>query len=385
MICPRVSRSSGSDSRVITSVARRLTSSWRSIFFVSCSANVPPMPMPARVDEHVHAAVALGVLGDDAHALVGLPEVRGHGQRVELAPRPPRAARAVRAASVSSYPSSRSVRAIASPIPDDPPVTSADFTRASLWIGAAHGHEKCGRRGGGGRVSGGEEKGMELSAEGASAPPGRFPSAYSVSAWRRSRLTSLARAGGCAAKYSAARLEKLLARARSGRGRGPARRARPRRRRRGLPARRRARARLHGRLLPAARRRPAHVRRHRRDERAERRLRDGRRAAARALDRRVPGGASRTRCSATCFAAADEHVRAAGAILAGGHTIRDEEPKYGLAVVGTVHPDGIWPKAGARPGDALFLTKPLGTGIVLQAAARRSRARRSARGGDRRR
>jgi selenide,water dikinase len=60
-------------------------------------------------------------------------------------------------------------------------------------------------------------------------------------------------------------------------------------------------------------------------------------------------------------------VRAAGAILAGGHTIRDDEPKYGLAVVGTVHPGAIWPKAGARPGDALFLTKALGTGIVLQA------------------
>ena len=60
-------------------------------------------------------------------------------------------------------------------------------------------------------------------------------------------------------------------------------------------------------------------------------------------------------------------MRGAGAILAGGHTIRDDEPKYGLAVVGTVHPDGIWPKSGARPGDALFLTKPLGTGLVLQA------------------
>jgi selenide,water dikinase len=67
------------------------------------------------------------------------------------------------------------------------------------------------------------------------------------------------------------------------------------------------------------------------------------------------------------FAAAAEQVRAAGAILAGGHTIRDVEPKYGLAVVGTVHPDGIWPKSGARPGDALFLTKPLGTGLVLAA------------------
>lgn len=67
------------------------------------------------------------------------------------------------------------------------------------------------------------------------------------------------------------------------------------------------------------------------------------------------------------LAGADERVRAAGAILAGGHTIRDAEPKYGLAVVGTVHPDAVWPKAGARSGDALFLTKPLGTGIVLQA------------------
>jgi selenide,water dikinase len=52
-------------------------------------------------------------------------------------------------------------------------------------------------------------------------------------------------------------------------------------------------------------------------------------------------------------------------LLAGGHTIRDDEPKYGLAVVGTVHPDGIWPKSGARPGDALFVTKPLGTGLIM--------------------
>jgi selenide, water dikinase len=68
---------------------------------------------------------------------------------------------------------------------------------------------------------------------------------------------------------------------------------------------------------------------------------------------------------AQIFAAADEQVRAAGGLLAGGHTIRDAEPKYGLAVVGTVHPDGIWPKNGARPGDALFLTKPLGTGLIM--------------------
>jgi selenide,water dikinase len=65
------------------------------------------------------------------------------------------------------------------------------------------------------------------------------------------------------------------------------------------------------------------------------------------------------------FAAAAEQVAAAGAILAGGHTIRDAEPKYGLAVVGTVHPEGMWPKSGARAGDALFLTKPLGTCLVL--------------------
>jgi selenide,water dikinase len=65
------------------------------------------------------------------------------------------------------------------------------------------------------------------------------------------------------------------------------------------------------------------------------------------------------------FDAAAAKVAQAGAILAGGHTIRDAEPKYGLAVVGTVHPEGVWRKSGARPGDALFLTKPLGTGLVL--------------------
>ncbi|HEX6702389.1 MAG TPA: selenide, water dikinase SelD [Gaiellaceae bacterium] len=70
---------------------------------------------------------------------------------------------------------------------------------------------------------------------------------------------------------------------------------------------------------------------------------------------------------AEIFAAAEVQVRAAGALLAGGHTIRDDEPKYGLAVVGTAHPNGLWPKSGARPGDALFLTKPLGTGLVLTA------------------
>jgi selenide,water dikinase len=70
------------------------------------------------------------------------------------------------------------------------------------------------------------------------------------------------------------------------------------------------------------------------------------------------------------FDAAAAKVEEAGAVLAGGHTIRDAEPKYGLAVVGIVRPDGLWRKNGARPGDAVFLTKPLGTGLVLAAAAR---------------
>jgi selenide,water dikinase len=65
------------------------------------------------------------------------------------------------------------------------------------------------------------------------------------------------------------------------------------------------------------------------------------------------------------LAGADEQVRKAGAVLAGGHTLRSEEPLYGLAVLGTVHPDRIWRKSAACPGDALYLTKPLGTGLVV--------------------
>jgi selenide, water dikinase len=70
------------------------------------------------------------------------------------------------------------------------------------------------------------------------------------------------------------------------------------------------------------------------------------------------------------FDGAERQVRAAGALLAGGHTIRDAEPKYGLAVVGTVSLDGIWTKSGAQPGDVLYLTKPLGTALVLGGAKR---------------
>jgi selenide,water dikinase len=179
-------------------------------------------------------------------------------------------------------------------------------------------------------------------------------------------LTSLAKAGGCAAKYSAGRLETLLA------GLVPAE----------------AEDLLIG-LDPA-------------DDAAVYRLDDERAivftvdffpplvddartfgaiAATNALnDVFAMGGRPLLALSVAAFpeelpvevlgdvlAGADEKVREAGAILAGGHTIRDDEPKYGLAVVGTVHPQRIWPKAGAKPGDVLLLTKRLGTGIVLQA------------------
>ena len=182
-----------------------------------------------------------------------------------------------------------------------------------------------------------------------------------------SSLTSLATSGGCAAKYSAARLEELL------RGFVPAE----------------AENLLVG-LSPA-------------DDAAVYRLDDeralvftvdffpplvddpalyGRIAATNALnDVFAMGGSPLLALSiaafpeslpnetlAAVFGASAEQVRAAGAILAGGHTLRDDEPKYGLAVVGTVHPEGFWPKGGAHPGDALFLTKPLGTGLLLHAA-----------------
>jgi selenide, water dikinase len=62
---------------------------------------------------------------------------------------------------------------------------------------------------------------------------------------------------------------------------------------------------------------------------------------------------------------ASSKVREAGGILAGGHTIRDPEPKYGLAVVGAAHPDRLLRKGGAQAGDALILTKRLGTGLLV--------------------
>jgi selenide,water dikinase len=63
-------------------------------------------------------------------------------------------------------------------------------------------------------------------------------------------------------------------------------------------------------------------------------------------------------------------VNEAGALLLGGHSIDDPEPKYGLAVTGFVHPDKVVTNAGARPGDCLVLTKPIGVGIVTTALKR---------------
>jgi selenide,water dikinase len=61
----------------------------------------------------------------------------------------------------------------------------------------------------------------------------------------------------------------------------------------------------------------------------------------------------------------DAKVREAGALIIGGHTIDDHPPKYGLAVIGTVHPDRLVTNAGAKPGDRLILTKAIGTGALV--------------------
>jgi selenide,water dikinase len=65
-----------------------------------------------------------------------------------------------------------------------------------------------------------------------------------------------------------------------------------------------------------------------------------------------------------------EKVLEAGAVIVGGHTVTDDEPKYGLAVTGLVHPQRYFTKGGARPGDVLILTKPLGTGTISTALKR---------------
>ncbi len=70
---------------------------------------------------------------------------------------------------------------------------------------------------------------------------------------------------------------------------------------------------------------------------------------------------------ADIMAGAVDKAREAGICIIGGHTIRDKEPKFGLSVTGRVHPDRMWSNRGAKPGDAIVLTKPIGTGIVTTA------------------
>jgi selenide,water dikinase len=71
---------------------------------------------------------------------------------------------------------------------------------------------------------------------------------------------------------------------------------------------------------------------------------------------------------ARIFRGGADKVAEAGAVIAGGHTVVDKEPKYGLCVTGLVHPDRIMIKGGLVPGHRLFLSKPLGTGVITTAA-----------------
>ena len=71
---------------------------------------------------------------------------------------------------------------------------------------------------------------------------------------------------------------------------------------------------------------------------------------------------------AEVFRGGAEKVAEAGGVVAGGHTVIDPEPKYGLCVTGRVHPERVFIKGGLRPGDRLFLSKPLGTGVITTAA-----------------
>jgi selenide, water dikinase len=70
---------------------------------------------------------------------------------------------------------------------------------------------------------------------------------------------------------------------------------------------------------------------------------------------------------ATIFAGGLEMLKQANVALLGGHTVQDQEVKFGYAITGEVHPDRVWANAGARAGDVLFLTKALGTGIIATA------------------
>jgi selenide,water dikinase len=108
----------------------------------------------------------------------------------------------------------------------------------------------------------------------------------------------------------------------------------------------------------------------------------GRIAAANSLsDVYAMGGRPLTALAITCMPSAlvrqgvlaaitrgaAEVLRKAGCVLMGGHSVLDPQPKFGLAVTGVVHPDRMFTNAGARPGDLLILTKPLGTGVTIMA------------------
>jgi len=67
------------------------------------------------------------------------------------------------------------------------------------------------------------------------------------------------------------------------------------------------------------------------------------------------------------IAGALDKITESGAVLAGGHTVEDDEPKFGLAVTGVVHPEKYWANTGAKAGDVLILTKPLGSGVIFNA------------------
>ncbi len=96
------------------------------------------------------------------------------------------------------------------------------------------------------------------------------------------------------------------------------------------------------------------------------------------------GGRPRTAMNICCFPARGvdaetlgrilqgglSKIEEAGAVLVGGHTVRDDELKYGLSVTGVVHPERYTPKGGARPGDRLVLTKPVGSGVYVSGAKR---------------
>ncbi len=85
----------------------------------------------------------------------------------------------------------------------------------------------------------------------------------------------------------------------------------------------------------------------------------------------VPAKVLPPRVIARILAGGADACREAGAAVGGGHTLDDPEPKFGLAVLGVTTPRKVWRNLGARPGDALVLTKPLGLGVVTTAIKRR--------------